>query len=60
MALETEKIDEIRCIVLLGLEHLFTDITDKYNTKENHDMMQYLLDIESALKQRLMEIETKN
>lgn len=59
MALETEQIDEIRCVVLIGLEHLFTEITNKYNTKENHDKMLYLLDIESALKQRLMEVEVK-
>ena len=52
--------DEIKGMVLLELEKMFTDITNKFNSKENHDRMLFLLDIESGLKEKLIEIHSKH
>jgi len=59
MAISTDQKNEIKQMVLFELERMFTGITNKYNTKENHDMMLFLLDIESAIKQRLAEVITQ-
>ena len=44
-------------MVLTELDHLFSTLTEKYNSVENHDMVLFLLDIESNLKQSLNEIK---
>jgi hypothetical protein len=54
---ETEK-NDIKAMVLFEIEHMFTAITDKHNTPDNHDMMLYLLDIENRIKQSLMEADS--
>lgn len=51
---ETDK-NEVKQMVLTSLEHLFTDLTEKYNSEENHDMVLYLMDIENRVKQSLMD-----
>ncbi len=56
MELSKDK-NEVKMMVLIELEKMFTGITDKHNSAENHEMMLYLLDIENKLKQTLMEIE---
>ncbi len=53
MALSKETKDEIKAMVLIEIEKMFTDLDHKYNSKENAEMMNFLLDVESALKQRL-------
>lgn len=55
MALNENDKNEVKQIVLGSLEHLFTDLTEKYNTEENHDMVLYLMDIEKRIKQSLMD-----
>ncbi len=57
MALSQSEKDETKNMVLLELEKMFTGITDHYNSEENHDRMLYLLDIEKAVKDRLMQVE---
>ncbi len=56
MALSQTEKDDIKMKVLLELEKMFTGITDKYNSEEHHDMMLYLLDIESGVKKALMDV----
>ena len=55
---ETEK-DDIKRMVLLEIENMFTELAHKYNTKENHAKMHFLLDLESAVKQGLMKAESQ-
>ena len=55
MALNENDKNEVKQIVLGSLEHLYTDLTEKYNTEENHDMVLYLMDIEKRIKQSLMD-----
>ena len=57
MALSVDEKNEIKTMVLIEIEKMFTRITDKYNTQQNHDMMLFLLDIEKAIKEPLMEVE---
>ena len=59
MELSKDK-DHVKRIVLIELERMFTGITDKHNSEENHEMMLFLLDIENRLKQALMKVETQN
>ncbi len=56
MELSKDK-NEVKAMVLIELEKMFTGITDKYNSEENHKMMLFLLDVENKLKQSLMEID---
>ena len=51
---ETDK-NDVKQMVLNSLEHLFTDLTEKYNSQENHDMVLYLMDVENRVKQSLMD-----
>ena len=51
---ETEK-NDIKAMVLIEVEKMFTELTNRYNTEENHDMMLFLLDTESKIKQSLAE-----
>jgi hypothetical protein len=39
--------NDIKAKVLFELENMFTEMAHKYNTKENREMMLFLLDIES-------------
>ena len=52
---ETEE-NDIKVLVLLEIERMFTEMSNKYNIKENREMMLFLLDIESKTKQSLMEV----
>ena len=56
MALAQNEKDNVKAMVLIELEKMFTNVTDKYNSEENHDMMLFLLDVENNLKQALMNI----
>jgi hypothetical protein len=60
MELDKEHTDETKNIVLIELEKMFSDLTHRFSTKENHDKLNFLLDIESQMKQKLMEIEYKS
>ena len=60
MELKNASNDEIKMMVLIELEKMFTEITNKFNSKENHDMMLFLLDIESGLKEKLREVHAKH
>lgn len=55
MALTENDKNEVKQMVLGSLEHLFTELTEKYNTEENHDMVLYLMDVENRVKQSLMD-----
>ena len=57
MPLSQDEKDQTREMVLLELEKMFSGITEHYNSEENHDRMLYLLDIEKAVKDRLMAVE---
>jgi hypothetical protein len=57
MALSQSEKDETLQMVLLELEKMFGGITEHYNSEANHDRMLYLLDIEKAVKDRLMQVE---
>ncbi len=57
MPLSQSEKDETRTMVLLELEKMFSGMTEHYNSEENHDRMLYLLDIEKAVKDRLMAVE---
>ncbi|CAN5269759.1 hypothetical protein BH20ACI1_BH20ACI1_20910 [soil metagenome] len=56
MALAQNEKDDVKAMVLIELEKMFTAVTDKYNSEENHDMMLFLLDVENNLKKALMDI----
>lgn len=58
MALSEATKDEIKAMVLIELENMFTSMTNKYNTEENREMMLFLMDIESSIKQRLAEFHS--
>lgn len=57
MAFSAEEKDEIKRMVLVEIENMFTELAHKHNTKENHEKMLFLLDIESALKQALVDAD---
>lgn len=57
MTLATTEKDEVKAMVLTELDHMFSELTNKYNTKENHDMMLFLLDIENKIKQALNKVD---
>ncbi|MCY7377562.1 MAG: hypothetical protein LH472_16515 [Pyrinomonadaceae bacterium] len=58
MFTETEK-DDIKRMVLGEIEKMFTELSHKYNTKENHEKMLFLLYIESSVKQGLMDADER-
>lgn len=60
MRLEKTQIDETKEAVLYELEKMFTEITHRFSSSENKAKLRFLLDIESGIKQRLMEIEPGN
>ena len=55
MALSENDKNEGKQRVLISLEHLFTDLTEKYNTEEDHDKVLYIMDVENRIKQSLMD-----
>jgi hypothetical protein len=57
MAFTVEEKDDIKRMVLLEIEKMFGELANKYNTKENHEKMLFLLDIESSVKQGLMDAD---
>ena len=59
MELDKKHIDETKELVLYELEKMFTALTHKFSSSDNHDKLNFLLDIESAIKQRLIEVEYK-
>jgi hypothetical protein len=58
MAITQAEKDELKLTVLLETEKMFSKITGKYQTRENHDKLYFLLDLESAMKERLVELNT--
>lgn len=58
MSFTTEEKDEIKRMVLWEIENMFTELAHKYNTKENREKMLFLLDIESSVKQGLMDTDS--
>ncbi len=56
MTLAQNEKDDVKAMVLIELEKMFTAVTNKYNSEENHDMILFLLDVENKLKQSLMDI----
>lgn len=59
MALSESDKNGVKEMVLGELDHLFTNLTEKYNTEENHDLVQYLMDIEHRIKDALLDPELK-
>ena len=57
MALSENEKNEVKQKVLLELEHMFTEMSNQYNSVENHDMMLYLMDVEKAIKKALVKDE---
>ena len=55
MALTEHDKNDVKAMVLNSLEHMFTSLTEKYNTEENHDMVMYLMDVENRVKRALMD-----
>jgi hypothetical protein len=55
MALSEMEENDIKRMVLMEVENMFTSISYKYNIKENQEMMHFLLDIESNVKQSLVD-----
>ena len=53
MALSEMEENDIKGMVLIEIEKMFTAISYKYNIKENQEMMHLLLDIESNMKHDL-------
>jgi hypothetical protein len=56
MALSEMEENDIKVLVLLEIEKMFTAMSYKYNIQENREMMLFLLDIESKMKQSLLEV----
>jgi hypothetical protein len=55
MALSEMEENDIKRLVLFEVEKMFTEMSYKYNIQENHEMMHFLLDIESTMKQSLID-----
>jgi hypothetical protein len=58
MAISQEDKDELKRIVLFETEKMFTKITSDYQKMENRDKLYFLLDVESAMKDRLVEFDS--
>lgn len=59
MAFSAEEKDKIKTMVLTEIEKMFAELAHKYGTKENREKMLFLLDIESSVKQGLMDAEER-
>lgn len=60
MALSEMEENDIKVMVILEIEKMFTSISYKYNIQENQEMMHFLLDIESKVKDSLIEVKSGN
>ena len=58
MAITQEDKDELKRLVLVETEKMFSKITLDYQKMEQRDKLYYLLDVESAMKDRLVEFES--
>ena len=58
MAISKDEKDELKCVVLLETEKMFSKITLDYQKMENRDKLYFLLDVESAMKDRLVEFDS--
>ena len=58
MAISQEEKDELKRLVLVETEKMFTQITLDYQKMENRDKLYFLLDVESAMKDRLVEFDS--
>jgi hypothetical protein len=58
MAITQEDKDELKRMVLIETEKMFSKITLDYQKMENRDKLYFLLDVESAMKDRLVEFES--
>jgi hypothetical protein len=58
MAISQEDKDELKRIVLIETEKMFSKITLDYQKMENRDKLYFLLDVESAMKDRLVEFDS--
>lgn len=57
MAISQEEKDELKRLVLVETEKMFSKITLDYQKMENRDKLYFLLDVESAMKDRLVEFD---
>ena len=58
MAISQEEKDELKRIVLVETEKMFTKITGDYQKMEHRDQLFFLLDLESVMKERLVEFDS--
>jgi hypothetical protein len=58
MAISQEEKDELKRLVLVETEKMFSKITLDYQKMENRDKLYFLLDVESAMKDRLVEFDS--
>lgn len=58
MAISKAERDELKCVVLIETEKMFSKIMSEYQCPEHHEKMHYLLDIESAMKGSLVDIDS--
>jgi hypothetical protein len=58
MAITQEDKDELKRLVLVETEKMFSKITLDYQKMENRDKLYFLLDVESAMKDRLVEFDS--
>ena len=57
MAISKAERDELKCVVLLETEKMFSKIMNEYQCPEHHDKMHFLLDLESAMKGSLVDTD---
>ena len=55
MALSEDQKNDLKATVLLELEKMFTQISSKYLTDEHRETTLYLMDVEKAIKEPLMD-----
>ena len=58
MAITQEVKDELKRTVLIETEKMFTKITGDFQKMEHRDQLFFLLDLESAMKDRLIEFDS--
>jgi hypothetical protein len=58
MAISQDEKDELKRLVLVETEKMFSKITLDYQKMENRDKLYFLLDVESAMKDRLVEFKS--
>jgi hypothetical protein len=58
MAITQEDKDELKRLVLVETEKMFSKITLDYQKMEQRDKLYFLLDVESAMKDRLVEFDS--